>query len=62
MFTCSEFNNVNIHANATALSLMANSPNTHVTPRRGTTIIAALINDLFKGTEKQKCILLVIIF
>jgi len=54
MSTCSEFNIVNIHANTTALSLMANSPNTHVIPSRGTTIIAALIKDLLKVAEKTE--------
>jgi len=33
---------------------MANRPNTHVIPSRGTTIIAALINDLLKGVKKTE--------
>ena len=44
--TCSELNIVNIHANATVLSLIASSPNIQVQPSMGITMIAAFINAL----------------
>ena len=44
--TCSELKIVNIHANATVLSLIANSPNIQVHPSTGITITAAFSNAL----------------
>jgi len=53
-YTCSEFSIVNIHANTTALSLMANNPNIHVSPSRGAIKRAALISDLTKTQNKSQ--------
>ena len=44
--TCREFSTVNIQANTTVFSFIANIPTTHVTPSSGTMITAALTNGL----------------